>query len=67
MTTPSKQLSFLTHFNEKKILEETIKSFDEESLKKQVRLQFHKIYELEKMVMKHQEYILSLTDHILSE
>ncbi len=67
MATPSKQLSFLTHFNEKKMLEESIRTFDEESLKKQVRLQFHEIYELKKMVLKHQEYIISLTDHLLSE
>jgi hypothetical protein len=67
MSTVSKQIPYLPFFNEKKILEESVKSFDEESLKKQVRLQFHKIHALEKMVLKHQEYILKLTDFILEE
>lgn len=67
MTVSPKQLQFLPHFNEKKMLEESIRSFDEESLKKQVRLQFHEIHELKKMVLKHQEYIISLKDFILSE
>ncbi len=67
MSTVSKQIPYLPIFNERKMLEESIKSFDEESLKKQVRLQFHQIHELKQMVLKHQDYIVALKDFILED
>lgn len=67
MATEAKQLSFIPVLDEKKMLARSVSALDEDSLKKQVRLQFHEIYELKKIVLKHQEYITQLTDFILTE
>lgn len=52
---------------EKEVLESSIKEEMQESLKKQVRLHFHEIYELKRRVEKQEEMISSLVDMALEK
>jgi hypothetical protein len=52
---------------EKEQLAASIKETNEESLKSQVRLHFHQIYEMKKKLQKQEEQINSLIDFILTD
>jgi hypothetical protein len=52
---------------EKEDLANSIKESNEESLKKQVRLHFHEIYEIKNRLKKQEEHINSLLDFLLAD
>jgi hypothetical protein len=63
----NKTVQLLPFINEKKMLEESIKSEIEESLKKQVRMQFAMLKEQSRRLDKQEAIIQSLVDCVLSE
>lgn len=67
MALASKQIQLNLFVNEKAELEKNLKEEKEESLKRQVRAQFHLIGEIKRRLDKQEEHMSSLIDFILDK
>ena len=67
MALPSKQIQLSLFVNEKAELEKNLNLEKEESLKRQVRAQFHLIGELKRRLDKQEEMISSLVDFLMED